>query len=1095
MSPHLVPEMRRPGQPQQRHRLVAPPVDRVTAPRLTADQQRVVEHTGGPLLVIGGPGSGKTLTLGEAAVQRVNEGWPTESVLVLTFGRRAARAMRRRISARLDRTLASPMVFTIHGFCLALLQRFGDTAVYGDSLRLLSGPEQEFRVREVLTGTDPRSWPEDLAQAWSTRAFAAEIRSVLARTRQWGMDPEDLVTAGRIAGQPGWQRVGEFFGEYLDVLDAEQVMDYEELVMRTRIMLADPEIGETVRRQFRAIHVDEYAELDPAQTELLSDLVTPSTTLVAAGDPDQAIFGFRGSQSRGILDFAETFTTLDGTAAPVLALAEDHRSAPAVVAASSRLARRLPLPRAVPSAVAGALRARRAVRETGGKVEVWICETIGAEADHIAQLLRRAHLHDGLDWTDMAVLVRSGRQTIPMLTRALTAAGVPVTVAGDEIPLAAELAVRPLLLGLQIAIGAEPLTREDAAKLLLSPLGGLDALGLRRLGRLLRDSERVELAGDGVPRPSEELIRLALLDTELLDSCPDVIEVEKARRLADLLRLVGERVARRAGAAEALWLLWSATNWPQRLAEQALGGGDAGRRADRDLDAVCALFDLAARSEEENGRRAVESFVAEVESQQIPNDGSDSDTPDLRGGAVRVATAHRAKGLEWPLVVVAGVQEGVWPNLRITDSLLGVDRLTPDGVGEPMAMSTRIGEERRLFHVACARAQDRLVVTAVNGTGGEGDQPSRFVTELGVEPEPVVGRSVAQLTLSSLVGALRRTAADPQTSPALRRVAADRLAVLAQASDDQGQPLVPQADPARWWGMSEPTGAGDRPEPTDPGRITMSGSQLGSLLTCPRRWFLSRRVRAERGRGTAASFGSLMHVLVQHATLSGVDPTTLAQELDQVWHQLDFDAVWLSGVERAQAETALQRFANWQLDRASNEVVGVELPFATDISLAAAPGQAPQVVHITGTIDRLERDELGRFHVIDFKTGRSRPTPAAVTVDPQLGLYQLAVSSGAVAGIPAGSQLAGGALVHLRVDESRRKEVARTSAQASIWEVPWPQGRDEDEIQPTWIHAQLARAAQTIRDADWFATVNDGCRHCPFATSCPAQSQGRQVVA
>lgn len=1091
----------RPSAADRAHRLVLGPPEVVQAPELTAAQQQVVEHTGGPLLVVGGPGTGKTLTLAEAATARIAEGMSSESVLVLTFGRRAARAMRRRISARLDRTLGSPMAFTVHGFCLALLQRYGDAEVYGDGLRLLSGPEQEFRVREVLNGTDPASWPEELEQAWSTRAFAAEIRSVLARTRQWGMDPEDLVTAGRITHQDAWVRVGEFFGEYLDVLDAERVMDYEELVMRTRIMLADPEVGDQVRAQFRAIYVDEYAELDPAQTGLLSDLVTPDTTVVAAGDPDQAIFGFRGSLGRGILDFSDSFTTAAGEPAPVLALAQDHRSARAVVAASNRLSRRLPLPRAVPGEVRLALRERSSTRAERGRVEVHTCETAGAEADHIAHLLRRAHLHDELAWNDMAVLVRSGRQSIPTLVRALTAAGVPVTVAGDEIPLAAELAVRPLLLGLQVAVGSLPLTRDDAAALMLSPLGGLDALGLRRLGRVLREAERSELAGAGLPRPSDELLRLALLDPEVLESCPETTEVARARKLGELLRLVGRRVDERAGAAEALWLLWSATSWPQRLADQALAGGDAGRRADRDLDAVCALFDLAARSEEESGRRAVASFVAEVESQQIPNDSSAQEATgqaplDLRGGRVRVATAHRAKGQQWPLVVVAGVQEGVWPNLRSRDSLLGVDRLTPDGVGAPVPTSARIAEERRLFHVACSRAVDRLVVTAVNGTTGEGDQPSRFLGELGVEIEPVVGRSVPQLTLPALVAELRRTASDPERSPALRRAAATRLARLAAATDDQDRPLVPQADPGRWWGMAEHTRrADDRPDPPTTGAISMSGSQLGSLLECPRRWFLSRRVRAERGRGTAASFGSVMHVLVQHATTSGQDPVSLVDELDQVWHQLDFDAVWVSGVERAEAETALQRFANWQAPRTGHEVIGVELPFATDITLAAAPDEPAVTVHITGTIDRLERDELGRYHVIDFKTGRNAPPAAKVATDPQLGLYQLAVWSGAVPQVPAGAELAGGELVHLRIDETRRTDVAKSTAQASIWEVPWPDGREDDEVQPSWIHAQLARAARTILAEDWYAMVNDGCRYCPFATSCPTQSQGRQVVA
>ena len=105
---------------------------------------------------------------------------------------------------------------------------------------------------------------------------------------------------------------------------------------------------------------------------------------------------------------------------------------------------------------------------------------------------------------------------------------------------------------------------------------------------------------------------------------------------------------------------------------------------------------------------------------------------ELRGAAVRVLTAHRAKGLEWDLVVVAGVQEGAWPDVRRRGSLLEPDRLSPPGVSELPPTATRIAEERRLFYVACTRARRRLVVTAVAGTEGEGDEPSRFLTELGV---------------------------------------------------------------------------------------------------------------------------------------------------------------------------------------------------------------------------------------------------------------------------------------------------------------------------------------------------------------------------
>ena len=120
-------------------------------------------------------------------------------------------------------------------------------------------------------------------------------------------------------------------------------------------------------------------------------------------------------------------------------------------------------------------------------------------------------------------------------------------------------------------------------------------------------------------------------------------------------------------------MLWSQTAWPEKLRQQAGRGGEGGRRANRDLDAICALFEIAARSEEVSGLRGVTGFLAEVEGQQIPADPLRES--ELRGSAVRVLTAHRAKGLEWDLVVVAGVQEGRWPDVRRRGSLLEPDRL------------------------------------------------------------------------------------------------------------------------------------------------------------------------------------------------------------------------------------------------------------------------------------------------------------------------------------------------------------------------------------------------------------------------------------
>ncbi|HEV2927640.1 MAG TPA: UvrD-helicase domain-containing protein, partial [Propionibacteriaceae bacterium] len=200
------------------YRLIQTPQSLPIAPVLDAAQQTVVEHPGGPLLVLAGPGTGKTTTLGESVVDRIERrGVTPDRILALTFSRKAAADLRARISHRLGRTTVTPLAMTFHAFGYALVRRFADQIgphpdPFAGPVRLLTGPEQEFRVRETLQGsieTGRAHWPDALARAFPTRAFAGEIRAVLARARQLGMDPADVVAAGEAAGRPEWVGVGE----------------------------------------------------------------------------------------------------------------------------------------------------------------------------------------------------------------------------------------------------------------------------------------------------------------------------------------------------------------------------------------------------------------------------------------------------------------------------------------------------------------------------------------------------------------------------------------------------------------------------------------------------------------------------------------------------------------------------------------------------------------------------------------------------------------------------------------------------------------------------------------------------------------------
>jgi superfamily I DNA/RNA helicase/RecB family exonuclease len=1050
-------------------------------PVLDSGQRAVVNHAGGPLLVLAGPGTGKTTTLVEAVIDRIEgRGLAPEQVLVLTFSRKAAEELRDRISARLARTTATPLSSTFHAFCYGLIRRYQTADAFDAPLRLLSAPEQDIRLRELLAGSRASGkvvWPPTVRAALRTKGLAAEVRAVLARVRELGLESAHLVDTGKASERPEWSALGAFFDEYLDVLDAEGVLDYSELVHRAVLLAERPDVLRDLRRDFAAVFVDEYQDTDPAQVRLLQAVAGQGRDLVVVGDPDQSIYAFRGADVRGIMRFPQEFARTEGTPAEVIALSTTRRFGERLLTASRRVAAGLGVPGTIDRDTFEVFRNPTAAsnRHGPGRVDVLTFSSAGAEIEQVADILRRAHLEDGLSWSLMAVLVRSGVRSIPALRRALVASGVPVEVAGDEVPLRHEPAVRPLLLALQVCSDPSSMTPEIARDLLVSPLGGFDAADVRRLGGQLREAERTANHGERLPRPSGVLLCEALADPVILATHPGRL-TKAAHDLATLLFAGGALIESGAAAEDALWHLWDGTWWPVRLRAAVDRGGVAARMAHRDLDAVCALFELAARAEERRGHSGVSNFLDMVSGQQIPGDTLAD--RGVRGAAVRLLTAHRAKGLEWPLVIVTGVQEGLWPDLRRRGSLLQPDRLARDGLVEPMTTAALMAEERRLFYVAATRACQRLVVTAVASPEPDGDQPSRLLRDLGVEIRSVPGRPARPMSLSGVVGQLRAVSADPSCSPALRRSASSRLARLMREVDAGGNPLFPQADPDSWWGLREltlapqPVRAPDQP-------VALSASAISKLMQCPLSWFLSREAAGDSARSSSLGFGSVIHVLAESVAQQESEPDAeqLMQRIDAVWDQLQFDAPWVAERERDEARAALRRFVAWHLSRSDRELLATESSF--DVEIAVSGDRA----RLRGAMDRVERDHEGRIVVVDFKTGKRAPAAASLRDDPQLGAYQLAVQHDALADEAGPDARAGGAeLVHLRLDDSGLPKV-----RAQPPPTPGEDGRTTAEI-------QLQAAADTVRSERFEARPGPACHHCQFTRVCPARPEGRQVV-
>jgi superfamily I DNA/RNA helicase/RecB family exonuclease len=1064
------------------YRLLRRPATAARPPRLDEAQRAVVTHAGGPLLVLAGPGTGKTTAIVEAVVDRITaRGIDPERVLVLTFSRKAAEELRERITMRLRRTTREPLALTFHSYAYALVRR--EFVLAGDvPPTLLSGPEQLLEVRRMLRGEaagPTRYWPEPLRPALGTRGFATQLRDFLLRGAERGLDGRALARLGRARGRDDWMAAGGFLDRYAARFDLAPVpaYDYAEIVRIAARLLGRSAIRDRERKAYDVVLVDEYQDTDPAQEALLHALAGDGRDLIAVGDPDQSIYAFRGADTRAMTRFTDAFRTPDDHPAEVIALRTCRRSGPVLLAASRRVARRLPAapgPRAQPAEAARGHRELVPVADAvPGRVRVIIASSPSQEAAVIADILRRGHLMDGVAWSAMAVLVRSAVRQVPLLRRALATAGVPAVVAGDEVPLSEEPGARPLLLLLRCALQPGTLDEEAAAELLTGPLGGTDALGLRRLRRSLRavaDAAGQQLPGDPLAGALREPRELTLIGGPAADA---------ARRVARLLAVAGQCAVAGGTAHDVLWAVWQASGLDRAWQAASAAGGARGAVADRDLDAVVALFDAAARFATRLPPGLPRLFLDSLSGQEISGDTLAEHTPE--GDAVRILTAHRAKGLEWDLVVVAGVQEGTWPDLRMRSSLLGMDEMIdavdagsgaaglggrgPGGTGQgddvaAAALASKLlDEERRLFYVAVTRARRALVVTAAGSQDGE-ERPSRFLAELAgedIEIEQVAGSEPRWLSLPALTAELRRAATDGARPMPVREAAAAQLGRLAAAG-------VRGAHPRQWYALTEVSDLG----PATSEVTALSPSQVESFSKCGLRWLLESAAGAG-SQDVARHFGIVIHAAAVLAAEDTAD-ADIGERIDQIWHHLDFGSAWYSEKQRERAHTMVRKFLDWHHAN-PRRLVEVERDLKVRI------GQ----VEIRGRVDRLEQDRDGSAIVVDLKTGSARPDDSELDRNPQLGVYQLAVLLGAFERLglvePGGAEL-------VQVGNAGLSAKVRVQRQRAL----------SDDPDPGWAASLVETVAAGMAGPVFQATVNPGCRVCPVKSCCPAHPDGEQVT-
>lgn len=1071
------------------------PVPDYQAPLLDEHQIRVVEHRSGALRVLAGPGTGKTTTLVAAMAGRLlgPDALKPENVLGLTFGRKAALDWRDQVTRAVGGGIV-PTVSTFHSFCYSLLRKYAPEEAYEIATRLLSGPEQQVAATELFieaVNEGRIAVPDDIKAAISTRGLAEEIRAVMAQTRSHLMDPEDLVALGRANGRPLWTMVGEFMEEYLDVLALNNVMDYSELIYRAVLLTLEPDVRDYLQSTYKAIYVDEYQDTDPGQVEFLKRIINSETSLVVVGDFDQAIYGFRGADESGIRLFHEQFEKIYGDNIDDVILRHTRRFGENIWAAGNCVIGAW-YPRGFTDVQVDEHRRPLSMSSDAGIVRIQKYDSDGAQAAHIADHIIRKHVHDDVPWSDMAVIVRSAVVTLPAIYRALVTAGVPVEIAADEIPLHQDPAVEPLLTMLKVVDNPRALTPQIAEAILTGPFGRLDMVDLRRFGRFLRARERAQ---GNIPSA------FGVLLANVLAQPADIFDLNNAEHahVINVVTQLGELIARarkdmNSGATphEVLWTLWQGTQWPEILQRQALGFGGTSQRAHRDLDSICALFDFANRFVGKGRTKDLTVFLADIQAQQIPAETLAEH--DVRNNTVRLLTAHRAKGLQWPVVFIAGAQEDLWPNLRVPQTLMQANRIDFRAMKMPMTTREVLETERRLFFVAVTRAQRELILTAVENTRSEEvTGVSRFVEtiqqRLNIEPEIIRGRPHRPMSPDGVVARLRSLLQSPDTTIEMKKAAAYTLRTLM----DSGETMFAAAHPKTWWASLPVTE--NHNSPSEP--VRLSSTRINDIEDCAAKWFLTREARATNSRASHLLFGSALHAIAQ-ALAEGVLPSDLTQideHLDRIWPGMGYEIKWEAEAERSQAHNASVRLLGWLAQHAdSSAIVESQLSLTKLVSISDTQGNERDVkVSITGRADRIEFAADG-VTVYDFKTSQKELKKTEVLKGIQLALYTLMVQEGEYEQnkekrrLDADTPVKGAALVYLRLNDSASEELPLVQFAE--------QGAHDRANKNATVDQRLASAAQIIVNEQYATTYTEfGCSRCEVRFMCPAVPQGRQVLS
>lgn len=963
-----------------------------------------------PLRLLAGPGAGKTQALVDLYADLVESGRAERGqVLVLTFSTVAAAEIATRLDDRLRDSYDEAWISTFHSFCHRLLREHRP-----DPGRLLmSGFQEWVAMRRTLQELDGAGLGT-LARVARTDGFAQDALAFVALLKQNQVHHAALSLLAQASGTPRLRALAEVYSAYQARLDAAGLRDFRDLISDAIALLeAVPDVLRRLQARFRYVLVDEFQDVDPAQFTLLRTLAPPGPggpRLLVAGDPDQSIYGFRGTVPRLL---AQDFTRVYG--GRTIDLEVSHRCPPAVLEAGRRL-----LEATQPGRDERLFLSARS-EEPEGSVRVAREATAVDEAFFVAREIRRLMLDDpGLRPQNFAVLLRSTSTLSAPFEEAIRALDLPYELRGVG-ALARNEVVRFLLTYLRAV--HRPDEPESLERLLAS---GLSGVGPRAAGRLRRYAIEEGRAFARVVRrllywlhacdpaawplpwgePADGAGSEASAAPEARESpeaadSPDVTPpppsfaeylsaderraihravtayyavVRRARHLP--LAALAYTVLMEAGVMEGVLAL----PLPEEERQESLAQLRAALDAFGQLEEVWTRLHGVPPMLADVGDR-LESLVARAVDDAEPAPGARD--------AVQVMTVHQAKGLQFEVVFLSGFAQGLFPLAARPHPLLDeadqrwLEASLPGfRPSWPSNVSDHAAEEARLAYVGLTRARRRLYVTFADEYDG-GAGPSPFLeAALSEAPRTDLLRSAARLDVADLL-----TMAEAETLLAGMALDGGQRSRLVEfgvdfdfvADPDAGRSFEPHLLP---------------PLEVDPGHF--SPTSLNDYLKCPRLyWYNHHPGLAAAPRGVEMERGSFLHRVLEDFHSRESEWRHLGVELQREWLERALDQHLESYLDRV--DSVLDRRAEEQEVR---RILENYIRFATSLQPIRRLGTLMverkftlwlDGAEVRGKIDRVNDTGEGTCEVIDYKTGRGRTAQHAYDdyFGPELGDVQL----------------------------------------------------------------------------------------------------------